>query len=247
MSSSQVLNLILAMVIIVLLVKSTWDSDAEQTGPMQNVNLNIPEEVLKDTLHQKISLGKRPMLWPKPTAVVGSYNEKGVPNIMTAAWAGIVNSRPPKVAVSLRPATYSHGNVSLHQAFTVNVPREDQAQFMDFAGEFSGRDMNKFEVLGLTPVKSALVNAPYVKEFPIVLECKVTEVHELGSHTQFVGEILDAKVNKTCTDDNGKLVMENARPVIFGQDGYYGYGKYLGRPGKMHRELNIDMSEYLDE
>ena len=94
----------------------------------------------------------------------------------------------------------------------------------------SGRKVNKFEKTGLTPVKSELVDAPYVAEFPMILECKVIHHYEIGLHTQFVGEILDVKIDENMLDDDGHPGMEKIRPVVFSPEfqRYHGIGEFIG-------------------
>ena len=142
--------------------------------------------------------------------------------------------------VSLREATYPHQNISKSLAFTVNIANEAQVSYVDFAGNYSGRDMNKFTTLRLTPIKSKLVDAPYVQEFPINIECKVIKIQELGSHTQFIGEVLDVKIDKSCLFDNGYVDIQKVRPIAVGGGWYYGLGELLGKPGRVHQSLEID-------
>lgn len=178
----------------------------------------------------KRSLGARTLVYPTPTWIVGSYDKDGRPNGATVAWGGICNSQPPCVAVSLRKATYSYGNLMERQAFTVNVPSEGQVRQADYFGLTSGREVDKFSATRLTPVRSELVDAPYIGEFPLVLECKVIEVFELGLHTQFVGEILDVKADESVLGSDGLPDMEKVRPILFAPENqaYYGVGANLG-------------------
>src|SRR4030066_2352802 len=121
----------------------------------------------------KKSMGAKTLVFPTPVWVVGTYDQAGKPNMMTVAWGGICCSMPPCIAVSLRKATYTYGSLMERKAFTVNVPSEDYVKEADYIGLASGRDVDKFAATGLTAVKSDLVDAPYVKEFPLILECKV--------------------------------------------------------------------------
>ena len=178
----------------------------------------------------KKSLGAQTLIFPTPTWIVGTYDKDGRPNAMTAAWAGICCSDPPCVAVSLRKATYTYGSLMERKAFTVSVPSESHVKEADYFGLVSGRDTDKFSATGLTPVGSELVDAPYVEEFPMVLECKVLHVFELGLHTQFVGEIMDVKVDEAVLGSEGHPEIEKVRPIIFspGDRGYHGVGTSLG-------------------
>jgi flavin reductase (DIM6/NTAB) family NADH-FMN oxidoreductase RutF len=177
----------------------------------------------------KRSIGARTVAYPCPVYIVGTYDDAGQPNIMAAAWAGICCSRPPCVAVSLRKATYTYGNIVARQAYTVSFPSEAQVRAADYAGTASGRDGDKFEALGLTPVQSELVDAPYVGEFPLVLECRLLHTVEIGLHTQFIGEIMDVKAEASVLDEQGQPHIERVKPIIFatGPRAYYGLGPRL--------------------
>jgi len=187
----------------------------------------------------KKSLGARTLAFPTPVWVVGTYDADGIPNIMTAAWTGIVCSQPPCVGVSLRKATYTYGNLMLKKAFTISVPSEAHAREADYCGIASGKAGNKFTASGLTPVKSDLVDAPYVQEFPLVLECKVIHTIEIGLHTQFIGEILDVKADESVLGEKGMPDIEKVKPIIFGPEirTYHGIGQFLGKAFAIGREL----------
>ncbi len=177
----------------------------------------------------KVSLGAK-TLAPAPVYIVGTYDEKGRANAMAAAWAGICCSKPPCLAVSLREATYSHHNILKRKAFTISIPGEEQAAAADYFGLASGRDTDKFAAAGLTAVKSELVDAPYVGEFPLVLECSLFQVVELGLHTMFVGEIRDVKAEESVLGEKKTIDLSRVRPFIFspGDRLYYRLGEKLG-------------------
>ena len=187
----------------------------------------------------KQSRGAKSIVFPTPVFVVGTYDAEGKPNIMTAAWGGICCSRPPSVNVSMRSATYSHGNLKARKAFTISIPSEDDVTAADYAGIASGRDVDKFDVAGLTSVRSSLVDAPYVAEFPMVLECKLSQVVEVGLHTMFIGEVLDVKGDERVFDQDGRLDITKVRPLLWAPDGrgYYGVGAYLGEAFDIGRTL----------
>jgi len=179
----------------------------------------------------KTSLGAKTIAYPTPVFVVGTYDAGGRPNVMTVAWGGICCSKPPCIAISVRKATYTYGNLVERKAFTVGIPRRDQLAEADYFGMSSGRDVDKFSVTGFTPVRSDIVDAPYAAEIPLVLECKVVLVSDLGLHQHFVGEILDVKVDDDCLDAEGKLLLERIAPVTYapGESAYYEIGERLAK------------------
>ena len=179
----------------------------------------------------KKSIGPRTIIQPNPVLIIGSYDQNGQANIMAVAWGGICCSKPPCAAISLRQATYTYGNIQHQKAFTINIPSTAFVKEADYAGIYSGKQENKFESLGLTPVKSDVVNAPYVKEFPVVLECEVLKIVEIGLHTQFIGEIKDIKADESILAENGLPDITKVQPFIYnsaGQD-YYALGEFLGK------------------
>jgi len=187
----------------------------------------------------KKSIGPRTMVFPTPVWVLGTYDQHGKPNAMTVAWASICCSKPPALGVSVRQATYSYGNIVGRQAFTISVPSEAHVREADYLGMASGKDVNKFAATRLTPVASTLVDAPYVAEFPLVLECKLIHTLEIGLHTLFIGEILDVKADPGVIGESGFPDIEKARPIIFGPEirTYHGIGKFLGQAFAIGRDL----------
>jgi flavin reductase (DIM6/NTAB) family NADH-FMN oxidoreductase RutF len=179
----------------------------------------------------KKSLGPRTIIYPTPALILGAYDKQGKPCGMTVAWAGICCSSPPCIAVSLRKATYTYGCIQERQAFTVNVPSEKHVREVDYFGIVSGRKVDKFTTSGLTPVKSDLVDAPYILEFPFTLECRLLHTIEIGLHTQFIGEIMDIKADEIFLSVDGNLDIEKVKPILYGpENGYYfGLGTKLGK------------------
>ena len=178
----------------------------------------------------KKSLGAKTLLFPTPVLLVGSYDEEGNPNLMTASWGGICCSQPPCIAVSLRKATYTYASIVKRKAFTIGITSEGTMVEADFAGIVSGSDFDKFTHVGLTPVRSKIVDAPYAAEFPLVLECRLLHTLEIGLHTQFVGEIIDVKADANVLADDGLPDIMKIKPLIFdtGHRGYHGVGPLLG-------------------
>ena len=187
----------------------------------------------------KKSFGTKTLIFPTPVWCVGSYDTEGNPNVMTIAWGDICCSEPPCVTISIRKATYTYGNIMDRQAYTLSVPSDQYVKEADYFGMASGRTVNKFKETGLTPVKSELVDAPYLGEFPMVLECKVIHQYEIGLHTQFVGEILDTKIDESMLNDDGKPDIEKIRPFVYSPEvqRYHCIGKFIGKAfevGKKH-------------
>jgi len=187
----------------------------------------------------KKSLGAKTLLYPTPVLVIGTYDAGGKPNVMTASWAGICCSQPPCIAVALRKATSTYGNLCRRKAFTVSIPSEPFIRHADFFGLTSGREIDKFTRAGLTPVRSELVDAPYVKEFALVIECRLLHQFELGLHTAFVGEVLDVKADDTVLDQSGAVDILKLKPLVFTPDtqGYYGIGSFLGPAFSVGQQL----------
>jgi flavin reductase (DIM6/NTAB) family NADH-FMN oxidoreductase RutF len=177
----------------------------------------------------KKSLGPKTLLYPSPTLVIASYDAAGKPDAMTAAWGGICCSQPPCVAVSIRKARLTYQNILERQAFTVNIASQNFVRQVDYLGMVSGRTTDKFADTGLTPLRSDKVNAPVIKEFPLVLECRLHQILEIGVHVQMIGEILDVKADESVLGPDNVILMDQLRPLLFapGPGTYFGVGLAL--------------------
>ena len=179
----------------------------------------------------KKSIGADTLAYPNPVWCVGSYDADGKPNVMTIAWGGICCSKPPAVTISLRKATYTYGCIEARGAYTISVPSQKYVAEADYFGIASGKNTDKFKDTGLTAVRSAVVDAPYVAEFPLILECKVIHTHEIGLHTQFVGEIVDIKADEEILNEKGLPRMDKIAPFVYGHGvrEYWTLGEVAGR------------------
>ncbi len=185
----------------------------------------------------KKSLGAKPLAYTTPVWIVGTYDSEGKPNVMTAAWGGICCSKPPCVCVSLRKATYSYSAILDRGAFTVSIPSETQAAQADYFGTVSGKKIDKLLATHWTPIKSDIVDAPYVEECPVILECKLIHHHEIGLHTQFVGEILDIKANEESLGKDNLPDVNKIKPFVYIPESqeYFALGSSLGKAWKIGR------------
>jgi flavin reductase (DIM6/NTAB) family NADH-FMN oxidoreductase RutF len=186
----------------------------------------------------KKSLGPKVFGFPAPVFMVGSYNENAQANVMNAAAAGACCLSPPCVYVSLREATRTYHNIMRNKAFTISIPSQEQVVEADYFGMASGKNVDKFEATGLTPVNSDLVYSPYVNEFSVVMECLLKETVNLGSHTMFIGEVIDLKADEDVTTKINvksdlelvKVDLEKSKPFIYDLSlrGYYKLGEKIG-------------------
>jgi len=177
------------------------------------------------------SFGARTIAFPLPVFLVGTYDIHNKPDAMVVAWGGICSSDPPSIAISVRPSRQTYKNLIEKQEFTVSIPSVDQMSRADALGIASGVDTDKFIRTGFTPVKADKVDAPYIGECPVVLECRVSHVIEIGTHTQFIGEILDVKIDEKMIDDDGKPSLSKINPLAFDltRSEYYVPGKVAGK------------------
>jgi len=179
----------------------------------------------------KQSIGARPVAYPLPVFVVGTYSHAGRPNAMVAAWGGICSSEPPAIAISVRKERSTYRNLMEKREFTISIPPVAYLAETDFFGIVPGEETDKFPATGLTPVRSTLVDAPFVREFPVVLECRTINRLEVGSHVQFIGQILDVKIDDRVIGSDGKPDLSKVNPIGFDllRSEYYAMGKVVGK------------------
>lgn len=168
------------------------------------------------------------ILNPVPAVMVTCSDSEGKPNIITIAWAGTVNSKPPMVSISVRKERYSYDLIKDKGQFVINITTRRLAFATDFCGVKSGRDIDKFETLKLTPEEASIVQVPMIKECPVNIECEVKNIIELGSHDMFIAEIVAVHVDEGIIDQNGKLHMDKADLICYSHGEYWSLEKSLG-------------------
>ncbi|MDD6258128.1 MAG: flavin reductase family protein [Erysipelotrichaceae bacterium] len=186
------------------------------------------------------------LLNPVPCVLISCADEEGNANFMTAAWAGTVCSDPVMVSVSIRKSRYSHDIIEKTGEFVMNLTTEDMVRAVDYAGIYSGRKTDKFNLKGrlhLTEEKAHIVRAPCIKESPICLECKVKQILRLGSHDMFVAEVVSTDVDDRLLDETGRLDLHRAHLIAYSHGEYFALGKKLGKFGftslKTEKKANL--------
>lgn len=170
------------------------------------------------------------MVYPVP-AVMVSCGTIETPNIITIAWTGTICTDPAMTYISIRKQRLSHQLIKASGEFVINLTTKKLVKATDFCGVKSGRDFNKFETLGLTPVSGSFIKAPMIEESPVSIECQVTQIIELGSHDMFLAKVLGITVDETLIDATGKFRLDLAEPISYAHGAYYALGEQLGTFG----------------
>jgi flavin reductase (DIM6/NTAB) family NADH-FMN oxidoreductase RutF len=178
----------------------------------------------------KIAWKPGTMLAPVPPALI-SCGTPEKPNVMTVAWTGIICTEPTLVYVSLRPSRYSNEIIRKTGEFVINVPTVALARAVDLCGVKSGRDVNKFELAGITAQKCEKITAPQVAEAPISLECKVKEITSFGTHDMFLAEVVAVDIEDGLLSEGGALDLTRAGLLAYAHGFYYELGKKIGKFG----------------
>lgn len=167
---------------------------------------------------------------PVPPAMV-TCGEGENANIITIAWTGIINTHPPKTYISVRPTRHSYGLIKDSGEFVINLTPSKLVRAADFCGIHTGKKVKKFERCGLHPEPASEVRCPLLAESPMSLECRVTDVIELGSHHMFLADIVAVDVDETLLDGEGKLHLDRGGLAAFAHGEYFELGKKIGTFG----------------
>lgn len=180
----------------------------------------------------KITKGPSKALFPIPAVLVTSVLEGYRPNIITVAWAGMMNSEPPVLYVGVNPkARHSYKLIKGSGEYVINIPSVDQAQLVDYCGLVSGKNVDKFTATGLTMAPATHVKAPLIAECPVNIECKVRQEVTLDSHVVFIADILAVHYDEEVLDEKGNPVLEKIRPYAYCLNEYRVIGEKLGTIG----------------
>lgn len=170
------------------------------------------------------------MLYPIP-AVMVSCGRPEKPNIITVAWTGTVCSSPAMVTVSIRKERYSYDLIKESKEFVINLVTKELVRQADYCGVKSGREVDKFKEMHLTPMPAKLVSAPLIGEAPVNIECIVKDILPLGTHDMFLAEVVSVAVDKRYMDENGRFHLNQSGLIVYSHGEYYGLGELLGKFG----------------
>ena len=171
------------------------------------------------------------MLYPVPAVMVSCGRKGEKPNIITVAWAGTVCSDPPMVSISVRKERYSYEIIRETGEFVINLVNRELVRAADYCGVKSGRDVDKWKEMGLTPGKASKVSVPIIEECPVNIECRVTEVKRLGSHDMFLAEVVAVDVDEKYLNESGKFELNSTGIIAYSHGEYRELGPAVGKFG----------------
>ncbi len=134
---------------------------------------------------------------------------------------------PPMLGIAIGHTRHSYKIMAASDGFVVNVPRGNQVKIVDFCGNVSGKNLDKFAACKLTAARSQKVSAPQILEFPVNIECAMRERLNLGSHDFFFGEIVAIHVDESILDKSGKIDKTKLDPMTAFKESYWSLGEPL--------------------
>ena len=167
------------------------------------------------------------LLAPAPPALV-TCGDMEHANALAVAWTGIINTVPPKTYISVRPGRYSYSMIKESGEFVINLTSADMIKALDGCGMLTGAKVDKFKKFGLEKQEASEVRCPLVAQSPLSLECRVTDVIELGSHHMFLADVVAVDVEESLIDQHGKLRLDKANLAAFAHGEYFALGKKIG-------------------
>lgn len=168
--------------------------------------------------------------YPIP-AVMVSLGTMEKSNIITVAWTGILCTNPAKVYISVRKERYSYNIIKETGEFVINLTTKDLAYATDWCGVRSGSKYDKFKEMKLTKQKANFVKCPMIKESPVSIECRVSEIKELGSHHMFIADVLGINADEQYIDEKGAFDISKCNLIAYANGGYYPLAKKIGKFG----------------
>ena len=174
------------------------------------------------------NFGPKPMCYPMPVYIIGTYNEDGTPNAMNAAWGGI--SEEEEISICISAGHKTTANILEKKAFTVSMATADQIAACDYVGIVSGNKIpDKFARAGFHAEKSAFVDAPIILELPMALECEMLSYDPESCH--LVGKVVNVCVDQAYLDEKGKVDVAKLQPITFDpvHHNYLVLGEAVGR------------------
>ena len=167
------------------------------------------------------------LLAPVP-AVLVSCGDMQESNIITIGWTGILNTKPCKTYISVRPERHSYAMIKKTMEFVINLPSIEYVRSVDLCGCKSGKNTDKWLEGNFTKQEPVSLSTPMIDQCPISLECKVCDIVPLGTHDMFIAEIVAVHVANDIVDVNGRLRIERAKLFAYAHGQYFALGEKLG-------------------
>ena len=181
------------------------------------------------------------MLYPLPAVMVSTADKSGKSNIITVAWTGTVCTNPAMLYISVRPERYSYDLLKDSGEFVVNLTTEKLKKATDWCGVRSGRDVDKWKEMHLTAGRASKLDyAPIIEECPVNIECKVTEIKELGSHHMFIADVTAVHADDKYMDANNSFHLNDSNLLAYSHGAYFELGRQLGTFGYSVRKKKTD-------
>ena len=158
------------------------------------------------------NFGARPMCYPMPVYIIGTYGADGTPNAMNAAWGGISEEKEISICVSAEHKTTE--NILARKAFTVSMATAGQMAACDYVGLVSGnKEPDKFAKAGFHATKSEFVDAPLIDELPMAVECRLISYD--SETCRLVGEIVNISADESVLNEDGKVDPAKLQPITY--------------------------------
>ena len=157
------------------------------------------------------NFGAKPILYPQPVFIIGTYNEDGTPNAMNAAWGGISEASEISMCISENHRTTK--NVLARKAFTVSMATADYVVECDYVGIVSGDKVpDKLDKCGFHTVKSEFVDAPVIVELPMAVECELVSYDP--ETCRMVGKVINVCADESVLTE-GKIDPAKLKPITY--------------------------------
>ena len=158
------------------------------------------------------NFGAKPMCYPMPVYIIGTYNENGTPNAMNAAWGGISEEQEISICISADHKTTE--NILARKAFTVSMATAKYMTACDYVGIVSGsKEPDKFAKAGFHATKSEFVDAPLIDELPMAVECELVSYDP--ESCRLVGRIVNVCADEAVLGENGKVDVSKLQPITY--------------------------------
>ena len=116
-------------------------------------------------------------------------------NVMTQSWHTMIEFEPPMVACVVSNRNFPFNALKTTKECVINIPTVELAEKVVACGNSSGREVDKFETIGLTPVGASRVRAPLIAECYANLECRVVDTREVNRYCLFILQVLKAWID----------------------------------------------------
>jgi flavin reductase (DIM6/NTAB) family NADH-FMN oxidoreductase RutF len=175
--------------------------DAASTTSRQPMRTLVPADHDVKSLYFLLNS----LVVPRPIAWVSTVSTDGTMNLAPHSYFTVAASDPPSLAFTSIGDKDTVTNVRATGEFVVHVADHALVEQLNVTAANAPADVSEFDLAGVSAVAADEVAAPIVGEAPVAIECRLTQIVEVGNGRLVIGECVAFHVAERLWDERDRV------------------------------------------